>query len=643
MKVSINLFLLLIVSIYIQAQKFPTHDIKDYIQSGWDVQNCSFDPDADAIVLFKESTYDFIMSSNIAYMEVRHKRVLKVLNQDGLESATHEHRYYSYRNREIIKFIKGTVYNKDENGKVTEQAIEKDNIFNTKETEYHSIFKIAPPNVKEGSIVYIEYTFRTPNFPKHFYQEKLPVAKSVLQSSFENDLQMNISNHVTYPMKQMKDYRGNRNYYYIEVDSLTGLSTEPYQHNMNLYVQKTNMIPMYYNTDANPIKLTPNMGNVLHAYLSDDNFRRKFNSDVTNVETNVLLEQAKGLKDDLEKAKLIYNFIINNFESTESDNIMLDKTLATVLRDKKGTHPELSALLLKLLQKLDLNATIFLTTKNDEAPFEMDWPSINDFTTIVVLLKIGDQEYFLNPIYKSLPFGYVPRNLIASRGVEISTMKAQNASYAYKTIQNKSKNDFRSTNIISSIDDKGMIKGSLFTNYLEYSNVDFVYAVKKDSTAFFDNLKKEQSLSKIGKVEINNVTENNTTLKLDFNRELIAQDDYIFLPLNIFTDFSKNEFISTFRKTGVWFGTPLNRKMNFVITIPETYTVEELPKNMRFTNEDKSILFSRKVIKQDNTLNIQVEFLVSKILFGTEEYPMFYEFWKLIYEQLNENIAIKRG
>lgn len=632
------LFLFLLLTQFAFSQKIPKYDYKQFLELGWQTDECSFDPDADAILLYKDYTYDFIISTNTAFMKIKHKRLLKILNDDGIEEALLEYRYYSHKNIETIKLDKGIVFNRDDNGKVTEQVITKENTFVVNETDHYSVFKVTPPNVKAGSIIYLEYTVQTPSFKKHYYQEHIPIIKSVMNASFETDLTVNISNHVYQPFNKIETFKGNRKEYFVEVDSLIGLTQEPFQHNVHLYRQKANLIPTMYGMKS----IKPSMGNVLYDFLSDDDFRRRLNSDVTNDETEAILAEAKTLSSDVEKAKLIYNYVKDNYEASEKESINLDKTLAQVIKQKKGTGAELSALLQRLMQKAGLNANFYLTTTNNELPYEAEWPSINDFSVLSVILKLEDKVYILNPMYRYLPFELTARNLMYTPGIYFNTSNYNKAQYIQHFIDNAGTKDVKSTNVMGEVSADGNLKAKVLTTYIDYANVDFLYALNKDSLEYINDIKTENKIEITSDSEVKKNNELSSSLGYDISKALEREDGFYFQSMNLFMDFNTNPFTSPIRKTGIFFQNPLYKKLTLFLKLDPSLEIESLPKNIRLTNEEKNINFTRRVDYQDGTLRVSIDIAITKTLFGPDEYEMFYEFWKTMFDQLNELIAIKK-
>jgi len=58
---------------------------------------------------------------------------------------------------------------------------------------------------------------------------------------------------------------------------------------------------------------------------------------------------------------------------------------------------------------------------------------------------------------------------------------------------------------------------------------------------------------------------------------------------------------------------------------------------------DKSIVFKRIVAEQDGSLMIRLNVDFKQSMYFKENYPEFHEFYKKMYEMLNEQIVLKKS
>ena len=76
--------------------------------------------------------------------------------------------------------------------------------------------------------------------------------------------------------------------------------------------------------------------------------------------------------------------------------------------------------------------------------------------------------------------------------------------------------------------------------------------------------------------------------------------------------------------------------------IPPGYKVESLPKYANMIIADKSIQFKRILAQEDGSIQLKYEISISRTKFARSEYPALHEFYKKMYDLLNEQIVLKK-
>ncbi|MEO6849092.1 MAG: hypothetical protein ABI203_10520, partial [Mucilaginibacter sp.] len=128
----------------------------------------------------------------------------------------------------------------------------------------------------------------------------------------------------------------------------------------------------------------------------------------------------------------------------------------------------------------------------------------------------------------------------------------------------------------------------------------------------------------------------------DFTYELNNSDNYIFFSPNIFTPLHDNPFFSDDRNAEIDFGYGDDRIITGNYKIPAGYTVESLPKNANIVMADKGITFKRILGIEDGYISLHYQISIKRTQFNRSEYPNLHEFFKRIYEMLNEQIVLKK-
>jgi hypothetical protein len=130
---------------------------------------------------------------------------------------------------------------------------------------------------------------------------------------------------------------------------------------------------------------------------------------------------------------------------------------------------------------------------------------------------------------------------------------------------------------------------------------------------------------------------------LDFKLELTGSDDkYIYFNPNLFTGIGANPFLSENRAADIDFLYLNNYTINGDYKIPAGYKVDAIPKSMLFVMPDKSISFKRTIGEMDGAVIVHYVIDFKKTFYNKDEYPELHQFFKKMYEMLNEQIVLKK-
>jgi hypothetical protein len=77
--------------------------------------------------------------------------------------------------------------------------------------------------------------------------------------------------------------------------------------------------------------------------------------------------------------------------------------------------------------------------------------------------------------------------------------------------------------------------------------------------------------------------------------------------------------------------------------MPAGYKIDGLPKSVSMVMPDKSISFKRIVAEQDGSILVHYIIDFKKVAFSAGEYPGVHDFYKKMYELLNEQIVLKKS
>jgi tetratricopeptide (TPR) repeat protein len=204
--------------------------------------------------------------------------------------------------------------------------------------------------------------------------------------------------------------------------------------------------------------------------IPDWNYVANWYSDLSNIKVKADFEIKEKVKEllagkeklsELEKAKLIYNFIEENF--TYSNVPFLHSALtpqraSRTLNSRLGDCKDLAVLFTSMAHEAGLDANLVLVDTRNEGDKNVDLPLIG-FNHCIAQLHAGGKTYLIELTDNNLPFGAMSNILVNANGLYIPKDGAQttNASLAKLNSVNRTYNTIDRTSIIKIADNRADI------------------------------------------------------------------------------------------------------------------------------------------------------------------------------------------
>jgi len=173
------------------------------------MKTCDFEKDANAMVLFDKADVYFDKDFNIIMEE--HRR-LKIFNDNGKDAANVRIEYVNANHSEYITGLQAETINLTD-GKVDMVKLDKKLLYTEAIDKYRSAYVFTFPNIKSGSV--IEYKFTKIitdiyDFPDWFFQDKIPVRYSELDTEIPDMLTYTAQSHIKDPFVLFKNSTDSR-------------------------------------------------------------------------------------------------------------------------------------------------------------------------------------------------------------------------------------------------------------------------------------------------------------------------------------------------------------------------------------------------------------------------------------------------
>lgn len=641
MKHSFSTALLLIFAFTSFAQK--DKDVPDWgtiDKPSLEMKVCSFDKDAEAMVLFDVGELVADMGGRVEF--IRHIRI-KILKEKGFEKANIHIPYHSFKGDESIRKLSAQTFNLDANGGIVTTQVDKKSIMEKKIDSRYSEVVFAFPEVKVGSVIEYKYTVTNAGVRDWNFQRGIPVAYSRYKTDFPYQVELLATpkcvldyTAITIPNKSdriIKQYT---------MSNVPALRDEPYISSEDDYLQRLEMRIMAITTpDAVRHSLLRTWPGIVKELMEDPDFGDQLKKNIPR--TTDLDDSLKKVSSAYEKMKTIHHYVQKNMEWNGYSNIWALDGVKSAWKDKKGTSGEINLILVNLLKDAGLDAKPVLVSTRSNGFINTLIAGFDQFNKVMAYVSIGDDFYVLDATNKDYPSHLIPDEVMYSQGLVIE--KLETMEWGWKPLWNENQKYKSFIAIQGNIDENGTMKGETSITSIDYAKLEKLPELKKGKDKYI----KEFLTDKNPDTEISDYKSENEAVDslplretFKFSKNISGSGDYKYFTVNMFTGMEKNPFVADNRFSDVFFGE--NQSFNIIgyFNIPEGYVFEELPKNIRMMMPDSSINIRRIAAVSGNSVSIRITLDFTKPFYTTEEYPDFREFYKKLFELLNEQFVFRK-
>jgi hypothetical protein len=303
-----------------------------------------------------------------------------------------------------------------------------------------------------------------------------------------------------------------------------------------------------------------------------------------------------------------------------------------------------SLVLYHLLKKAGIVAYPMVVSTRGHGKVDPYYTSLIQFNRAVVYIPVDNEKnYVLDATSKYNLYTDPPAELLNSLGLYVDK-----SNKTYDTVFLKRNSPVRQVVLVNAeIKPGGKLEGTAQINSTSYDRINAIERYKTDGeTKYIDYLRNGDNNLKISSIKFDHMEVDTLPLtqNITFNLDLAASDEnYIYINPNVFTGLKTNPFLSESRLTDIYFGFLRNYSINSVYKLPAGYKVDALPKSASMVMPDKSISFKRVVAEQDGAIMVHFIIDYKRTSFNADDYAGIRDFYKKMYEMLNEQIVLKKS
>ena len=619
------------------------------------MKECDIDPDAVAYRLFDFGDV-YYQPVGGSFQVVKERRIrLKILKDKGIDFANIKISFYSEYNENYVSNISGITYNLDKDGNIVTTKLDKSSIFKKTIDKQRSEVAFTMPDAKVGSV--IEYKFKESSndffyLPDWYFQSLMPTRISIYRIEVPSIFRFT-SQLMTYQqVEQKKDYGrmltlplgGYRpvtfdtylNTYILK--NVPAIPDEPYMSSPQDYLQRVifQLSELVF-PDGEVRDVANSWQKISRNLLENEGFGQQLKKNIPH--TRSLDDSARLMKNDYDRMVFIYDFVKRNMNWNGYESIGSDNGIKSAWDKKSGSTSEINFILIDLLRDADIKAYPLLVSTRDNGAVNPLYPFLMQFNCTIALAVIGDKKYALNAADKYNPAWLIPFDVLNNQAFIVDEQEGRWIDLT------DDKDLYENTvSIFSEITNDGLMKGQATVYSAGYCKNARVKKWTEDKKEFDQYFSKAYTGVKVEDLEVDNADVDTLPLvqKVNFSLPVSVSGEYEHFPLNLFQGLEKNPFVADKRTTDIDFGYKQSYLLVGTVNLPEEYEFDELPKNIRMIMPDTSIVLERMMQADSSSLQFRIKLNFLKDFYVAGDYQYFKEFYKKLFETLNEEVVIKK-
>ncbi len=637
-------------------------------------------PEANAAILYRSQNikFNYVQGKGFVQQNEIQERI-KIYNKEGFDYATQLIKLYtssegsSSLNESLIG-LKGITYNLV-GGKIEEDKLKRDGIFEEKTNKYWETTKFTMPNIKEGCIIEFEYMIESQqtSIEDIEFQQLIPIKNFSLKiktpeyfkyKALLNPKATYIPNLV--PSKErgqivintktrtgsggmsgavMGTERSTSNIDYTadvisaNLANIPPLKDEAYVDNLSNYQAR---LILELETVQFPGETLTNLSTtwdkVTKTIYDDSDFGDQLNKKgYYDKDIDAILS---GITDPQQKVSLIFNYVKSKVKWNEYHGYTTDQGVAKAYKEGVGNVADINLMLTSMLRYAGLKANpVLVSTKSNGIPL---LPTRSGFNYVVCALETDNNVVLLDASQKFTAEGILPTKALNWLG---RIIREDGSSIWVDLVPTISSKENVSINVKLNPDLSAT--GKVRNQYTNYQAFGIRNKFENYNTEeMIESLEKGKGELEISNFEIENMKDvaQPVTQSYDytFNNAMEDIGGKLYLTPMLFLAPDENPFKEDIRNYPIDYVYPIADKYMVNIMLPEGYTVETMPESIKFQFNGTDGEFTYLGKLNGNFIQFTISLDLNKSLILASEYEQYKKFYQLMIEKQTEKVVLKK-
>jgi len=652
MKHLLVLFILIAVSIVpLKAQNY-FEEFGKISQEQLDMKSCSYDPSADAVVLFDVGKSSFYRSENGFDLSFQRITRIKILTEAGKDYAEVSIPFYQegsiYERVEIVKACTYTITD----GRISKiTQLDPKTCYEEKMSANWKARKFAMPDVQPGSI--IEYTYSIQSqYLFNLHDWEFQWAIPVLYSAYEVKMipfyeytwvvqgRKSLDEYTSYEDNTaIRQNFGATSYY--DMIYKFGLKNIPAFADEEFIPSRTdNIIKIDFqlasinHLDGAKIRIMTTWPELVSDYLKNSDFG-KYVKKSENSALKVLDPDSLDGKTQMQKFNFVMNYAKDNFKWNEENSQFANKSPSDLQKDKLGNSAEINLWLVGAFRSVGFESYPVVLSTRKHGRIQTDYPFSRSFNSVIACVSVDGKLIFADA---TDPF--CPNNRISIQYMNDKGLLVDKDNLKWLSLQSTSISNLNTSIKMDSIGKRQQAQVTVTASDYEALSLRNKYA--NDQEKLLKDLSKKMyqvdDSSLLVKHESDRTQSYLYLYKLSRNSEII--NDKIYLQPFLNEIFSENPLKQKTRTYPVDMTYPVKRTYLAEISIPAGYKVEFLPGKSSLNDDLFDLDYT--TAQNDETINVAFTYAFKHPVYTPEEYSRVKVMFDRIVKKGSEKIVLVR-
>ena len=614
------------------------------------------DKDADAVMLCHQTSVNYTFMEGGFKVYYRYHARLKVLKPEGKRVADVSIVYHdnesNHLRKELVAGLKATAYNL-ENGKLEKTKMERSMVNEERLDKYQKLLKFSVPQVKVGTVIEYEYRIESDYYGdiRDWYaQRDIPVLYTDYELSIPEWFVFNIEETGMNTLEKKIDKGSMTLIFSGETEQLTteerhfigrelpALKDDDFVWHAEDYGNKvTAELSGIYIPGAVHKNYTSTWNDIDSQLMEDDEFGGRIKKS-SPLKAEIIAAGIPDIADKKARAAAVWQLLCQRVR-WNGDYAFWGKPAAKILKEGTGTNADINFLYMNMLQDAGIvSEPVALRTRN-RGMLPLSHPSLKYLNTFVVGIHTTDSTMlFMDGSVEDGYLNVLPPRLLVNRARAIR--KNSNGFWIdlMATAQSKV-----TTAVQAEMNGDGLLKGRRTTMLLDEAaaNLRKTWRNVKDSVEQIHQMQERDNIE-IESYTLEGLRDFSPNMKetMTFSKQCDTAGDMIYLNPLIFIPMRESPFKDAERMLPVEFPFRQSEMLNVVLTLPEGYAVEEVPKPIIMKFDGATARLICNVTGQQ--LNMQFRLNIDKPFYIQTEYHDLKDFFDKLSERCKDIVTIRK-